>query len=387
MQPLEVAIAVRLDLVDGRRPPVLAGLDDLVIPVGALDEADQQRGRPGAAAGPLQDLPELLGRIPQVGLQHDPGRRAGPELVLGEQLEHEVEHRLPGVERFHVDVQMGAERVGLAEQRAQPPGGVAPAEVGRVGAQQRRERRDLHRQVGARQRAAGVVLEPGPCRPNARSAGELIEGVRAPGRVGVGLGLGDGRLAEQVDGAGHTGGPQLAQDAEGRAGRLADDEAVGHVLDPAGRRRSERHPSRLRVAESHRRCQRRRAVGNLGPGSRSGGGPGRPASGRPEPRRRSGTAPPSAPGRSRRAPWRGRRAPSEGAGRRTETPPQARRRCARSPAGARRRRCSPLDRIGSGGKLAVGRRGPLDRLPAHVPVAGAPRRPRPPPRSPNSRLA
>ena len=41
-----------------------------------------------------------------------PGGGPVAELVLGEQLEHEVEHRLAGVERLHVDVDVRAELAG-----------------------------------------------------------------------------------------------------------------------------------------------------------------------------------------------------------------------------------------------------------------------------------
>ena len=79
-------------------------------------------------------------------------------------------------------------------------GGVALAELRRVGAQQRRERRDLDRQVLARDRARR-------CRPRARAAPggggrrstRPVERLAAACRVAVGLGGGDRRLAEQVD--------------------------------------------------------------------------------------------------------------------------------------------------------------------------------------------
>jgi len=56
-------------------------------------------------------------------------------------------------------VQVRAELARLAEQRPQARGGVVLAELGRVGAQQRGQRRDLDREVGARDRADRVALE------------------------------------------------------------------------------------------------------------------------------------------------------------------------------------------------------------------------------------
>ena len=57
--------------------------------------------------------------------------------------------------------------------------------------------------------------------------------------------------------------PQAAQLADCLLGRLACDEAVRHVADTGGDRRSERHSSRLGVAGLHRHLERRRAVVNL----------------------------------------------------------------------------------------------------------------------------
>ena len=53
-------------------------------------------------------------------------------------------------------------------------------------------------------------------------------------RVRVGLVGGHGRLAEEIDGARDAVLPECAQDAGGVLGRLADDEAMGHVPN-AGR--------------------------------------------------------------------------------------------------------------------------------------------------------
>ena len=68
---------------------------------------------------------------------------------------------------------------------------------------------------------------------------EPLDRLQAARGVAVGLGLGDGGLAEQVDGAGDAALPQLAQRPQGSCGRLADDEAMGEVADPAGRRRAQ----------------------------------------------------------------------------------------------------------------------------------------------------
>ena len=124
--------------------------------------------------------------------------------VFGQQLEHELEHGVARVERLHVDVQVRAELARAAQQPTQPVGGVALAALGRVGPQQRRERGDLDREVRARERADAVALERRALRPAARGGGERLQRDVAALGVALRLGLGDGRLAEQVDGADAT---------------------------------------------------------------------------------------------------------------------------------------------------------------------------------------
>ena len=152
---------------------------------------------------------------------------------------------------------------GVAQQRAQALGRVAAAPLGSVGSQQRGQRRDLHRHVRARDRPDAVALEHVPDRPVRLDARQLGQRLVAPGGVAVRLGLGHGGLAEQVDRAGHAAVPQVAQHAEGRRRRLADDEPVGHVPHSGGRGGAERGPAGLDVGHPHRGGQRRRCVGNL----------------------------------------------------------------------------------------------------------------------------
>ena len=74
-----------------------------------------------------------LRAVAQVGLEHEAGGRAVLELVLGEQLEHEVGDRLARVEGLHVDVQVGVELARAAQEVSEADGGVALAELGGVG--------------------------------------------------------------------------------------------------------------------------------------------------------------------------------------------------------------------------------------------------------------
>src|SRR5204862_314195 len=67
-QELEVPVALGLDREHRLVPAVLARLDDLVVPVGALDQADDERPRAWGGARPGEDLVEQLRRVAQVGL-------------------------------------------------------------------------------------------------------------------------------------------------------------------------------------------------------------------------------------------------------------------------------------------------------------------------------
>ncbi len=132
---------------------------------------------------------------------------------------------------------------------------------------------------GASGRSSGVSAEtltdrfargsgPAPSRSSARALGPAaaaaaasVSSASSQRRVALCLRLGDGRLAEQVDRARDAVLPQLAQRAERRLRALADDEAVGHVLDAGGRGGAERGAAGPRGAHPHRdRDGRRRGL-------------------------------------------------------------------------------------------------------------------------------
>ena len=94
-------------------------------------------------------------------------------------------------------------------------------------------------------------------------AGQRRERVGAARGVAVGLGGGDGRLAEQVDRRGDPVAPELAQRGQRGPRVLADDEAVRHVAHAGRAGGAERRAAGLRVAHPHRRAQRRRPLADL----------------------------------------------------------------------------------------------------------------------------
>ena len=103
-----------------------------------------------------------LGGVPQIRLEDDADGRALAELVVGEQLEQQLEGGLPGVERLHVDVEVGAELARRPQQGPQAPGAVLEPSPRRLRPDQRCQGGDLDRQVGARQAAGRVALERRP---------------------------------------------------------------------------------------------------------------------------------------------------------------------------------------------------------------------------------
>ncbi len=179
---------------------------------------------------------------------------------------------------------MGAEVARQAQQRPQPAGGVGGPTLGREGPQQRGERGQLDREVGALQRPVGVGVEqrlvgpiPGDLSQPAQRLGAALE-------VCLGLGLGDGRLAEQVDGEGLAAPPHPAQVA-GRVGDVAPgDELPGEkrgrrpAHQPVGGERQPRRSAGAQPSQAERQPlaldlpHERPQVGSPVAGPAAGGG-------------------------------------------------------------------------------------------------------------------
>jgi hypothetical protein len=160
-------------------------------------------------------------------------------------------------------VDVGAELAGATQQRPHPARRVVAAQLGGIGMQQRRQGGDLDREVDARNRSQRIRFEPGIARPAAGLVYEGLERLGAAPRVAVGLRLGHGRLTEQVERGSNPRLPELPQRRQRVAGRLADDEAMGHVLDPHRGGRAECSPARLGVGGAHRRRDRWGSLAHL----------------------------------------------------------------------------------------------------------------------------
>ena len=235
-QPLEVAVAVGAALEHRHRPAVLARLHDLVIPVRALHQAHRQRRAAPRARDPRQDLLQLLGRVAQVGLQHQPRRGPGGELRLGQQLQHQPQHRLARVERLHVHVHVRVQLARATQDRAQPRQRILDPPLRRIRADRRRERRHLHRQVRPRQAPKGVGFQQRPLGPAARALRQHPQRVHAAGRIGIRLALAHALLAQQIQRAADAIPPHALDARQRMRDGRADDEAVRHALCRLARR-------------------------------------------------------------------------------------------------------------------------------------------------------
>ena len=119
----------------GGLPAVLARLDHLVVPVGALHEPHHERRRRGRRPRPVEDPLELRRRVAQVGLEHDArgrARRANSSSSSSSKTRSSVVSSEST--RLHVDVQVRAEVAralrAAAAAAARRPRGRAPARPG-----------------------------------------------------------------------------------------------------------------------------------------------------------------------------------------------------------------------------------------------------------------
>ena len=154
-----------------------------------------------------------------------PGRRAVAELRLVQELDHERGDEVARVHRLHVDVQVRTDLLRRAQEGPEPGLGVRDPELRRLRLHLRGERGDLDAQVDP-----GSDVERGAGGPPAGRLRQRPERVVAALGVAVGLGGGDGRLAEQVHRGGRAVLPQALEGGDG-VGRVgADDEPRRHPV-------------------------------------------------------------------------------------------------------------------------------------------------------------
>ncbi len=234
---LEVDVGVGLVLEHRGGPAVLAGLDELVVPVGALDEPDR------SARAPRSWAPEPARRSCRASAASRAGSPAAPCRRTGRR----------GTPSSASSSRISSSTASRESSDSMSMCRCAPRSLARRSSGRRRSAASRWPRSGASGRSSGVSAETlterfvrgsapaascsswGRAGQEADGGGERVERLRAAARVALGLGLRDGRLAEQVDGARDAVAPQVAQHAERGPRVLADDEAVRHPLDAAWR--------------------------------------------------------------------------------------------------------------------------------------------------------
>ena len=117
---LERRIALPLLEIDRLGPAQPPRGRDFVVPVRSLDQPD--RDRRAAALDPVAQHPQLVLGIAVIGLHDDPDVGPVAELGLLEHAAKQFVRQCPVGVLLHVDVNIGPQLAGRAEDRPQPAG-------------------------------------------------------------------------------------------------------------------------------------------------------------------------------------------------------------------------------------------------------------------------
>jgi hypothetical protein len=237
---LVVEVGLGLVFVDRDRPAGSLGDDRLGIPVRTFDEADGDRH--AARGRPLGERREIGCAIAQVGLQHDP-RVQFLELRLGQELTKQSVRQLLRLVTLQVEPDLSPTFGRHREDRAQvalhglEAGGIGEGcEIGSKGA-----RFDRHRHAG---KLTDVVsFEQLTWRPALAGVEKGVDEPAQAHRIGLGLGVRERVLAEQVDRGGRAVSPQLAESGRCLLRVSADDELLCHPRDLAAGHQARRPPA------------------------------------------------------------------------------------------------------------------------------------------------
>ena len=226
---LVVGVRLGLFLPDGDGPIALLGDDGLVVPIGALDEADIERAV--VFAGPGDKVAKVGLAIAEVGLHGDADRGLRAELGFLENGFEEREGEILQLVALHVEVDQRAHLGGAAEDGAEAflERGDGVLRVGRMDIG--REGGDFDREIKARDQAVGAEVAEARRGFLREKFGNRIQNLEIALEEHVGLRLVDDRLAKEVDRRGQAElgiFPDLLDEV--LAG-FAGDELAGHVDD------------------------------------------------------------------------------------------------------------------------------------------------------------
>ena len=221
---------------DRHGPAHLLGMDQFVVPVGALDQPHTHLT--AAAAGPVNQPRGVFRPAAQIGLHgHTGGKIDGFATALEKGDRQILDGRL-----LHVEVDRHPLRGRFTEDRVQGgrKGSQGAFEVDRIGP--RAQGAGLDRDARPRHGAEVVAFQARLGRPMADFRRQDLQQIEVATLVGLGLGLADAGLTEQVDAEGHALCPQVAQDGQGSRGVGPGDEIARHGRDALGDRLAPRVP-------------------------------------------------------------------------------------------------------------------------------------------------
>ena len=223
--PFEAGVRVGLPAPHRDGPSHLLGVDRLVVPVGALDQS--HRDLSAGSLRPLDDPGGVVVAGTQIGLHRESGGEVDLLAASHEEFEGQVLER----ELLHVEVDQDALLLRLQEQWPQGFDQAVDRSFGvdriRLGV----ERADLDRDVGAGDHAEMVSLQSLVHRPRVDRIREVRDEIHVLRPVGLGLLVGDARLAEEIDAEREAPLPELPKHRERIRGVGAGDELLRHAGD------------------------------------------------------------------------------------------------------------------------------------------------------------
>ena len=233
-QALIACIGFVLVCIDRNRPATLQVHDGFIVPVRALDQPDAERA--AARPRPREQIPGILLRIFEVGLQGDLRVRVAAEFIFHEQpSEYGQREVLPCI-LLHVECDRDAQPCGAPEDRSKPPRDrfITPVRV--HGIELRGQSGELDGHLAARDRPQMVSLEQRIGRPGCGRLGKRGHGLHIALRVGFSFALRDHGLAEKVHRVGDAVLPQFRHGREHVLQVGARDELVAHLKGLGGDR-------------------------------------------------------------------------------------------------------------------------------------------------------
>ena len=205
-EPFIVRVGVFLFGEDRAGMTVQPGLDDFVIPIGALDQANGERRAAFGSKG--EDPVEVVVGGFQVGLDDDAEVRPGGEIGIERDPLEQAVGDLVKVPLLEIEIDEGAEFLRAQEQGTHAAQQPLHAAVGIDRIEQVIHGGKFERDVGAGDGAVRTPIENRPRFPSGGLGRKKFDEIGVALRVGRRFGGVDCRLAEKVDGEAEAPGPK-----------------------------------------------------------------------------------------------------------------------------------------------------------------------------------